>query len=198
MKFLLSLALLLFVAAAQAVMPRSEWAAQCTHGGKPFQLSFKSQSGDVFEDDMQVFIVTTKGGTRKLPFKPALYVSSQAVTSIQNSCSLNSSVNGAGVFAYSVTKTSVLFFISQDYRPTLNRLVLALINVETGELLHLLETGREIKSVDGVLFLKDENKKRYVRLVNEHLKNTGTDSIENYIESWVEITVIANKISIKY
>ncbi len=198
MQYFFSLALLLFVVQAQAGTPNAEWGTQCTHNGQPFQLSFKSQSGDALEDDMQVFIVTTKGVTKKLLFKAALYVSSEGVSSMQSSCSTDREVNGFSVFAYPVIKNNVLFYISQDYRPTLNKLVLALINVETGELVHLLETGREIKGANGVLVIKEENKKRYARLVTERLKNTGTDSIDNYIESWVEVKVVANRISIRH
>ena len=162
--------------------------------GNNFELYFKSKSGDATNDDMQASILTTKNSIKSLAFPEALYVSSGLTASIKNVC------ESKGVAAFPIGDARILFFISKDNRPFLNTLVLALIDIEAGLLVDFLDTGKELKGFGEFpsFTIKEKNGKLNIRLTTEYMKNTDNDSIDNYIESWVEVNVLSNKISINY
>lgn len=176
------------------------WSAKCMHNGHYFQLDFKSKSGDASNEDMHASILTTKNEVKLLPIPESTYLSGDVNSSVKSICQPANDESRDGVAAFPVDDEKVLFFIAKDNRPSLDILVLALINIETGELLDFLDTDKSIKTGDPVrsFTLKQKDKKLNVRLVTEYLEDTESDSIDNYIESWVEINVLSNKISIKY
>lgn len=176
------------------------WSAKCMHNGKYFQLDFKSKSGDANNEDIQASILTTKNEVKLLPIPESTYLSGVVNSSVKSICKPDNDESRDGVAAFPVNDTNVLFFIAKDNRPSLDILVLALINIETGELLDFLDTDKNIKTGDPIrsFTVKQKDNKLNVRLVTEYLENTESDSIDNFIESWVEINVSSKKISIKY
>ena len=190
----------LFISLSALADDFNAWSAKCMHNGHSFQLDFKSKSGDASNQDMQASILTTKNEVKLLPIPESTYLSGHVNSEVKSICTPTDYKSRDGVAAFPVNDTNVLFFIAKDDRPSLEILVLALINIETGELLDFLDTDKNLKTGDPVrsFTVKQKDKKLNVRLVTEYMENTESDSIDNFIESWVEINVLSNKISLKY
>jgi hypothetical protein len=194
MKMIIGLLIFITTSPVFANYFNPEWESECNHMGNNFKLHFESKSKDATNDDMQVSVLTTKNSIKMLAFPEALYVSSGLTSSIKNLCRSN------GVAAFPISETKILFFISKDNRPFLKTLVLALIDVENGLLVDFLDTDKGLKGFgeSPSFTIKEKGGKLNIRLATEYMKNTENDSIDNYIESWVEVSVISNKISINY
>lgn len=177
---------------------RPEWTAKCVIDKKPFELTFKSVSGFADDDDMVVSLKTLSGKIITLAIPEALYVPRSALTTEKNLCALSPD-NAFNITAFSVAPTKVLLFLSKDARPGYNTLVLALIDVENGVLLDFIDTGYEIKaeSLRTPFTLRKSQEKFEVKLVTDYVRNTDSDSAENFIENWVLLELQGDKIIVQ-
>lgn len=183
------------VAAADAY-PGPEWSVKCKHKTKHFELLFNSPSGDITEDDMQVSLRTSKGRVVKLAMPPALYTSHGAVTPIKNVCAQSSSAEEANAVAFASSDSVVLFWLSKDNRPWFNKLVLALVDIDSGKLLDYLDPDMEIKDINEghALVIRAAQSGYQVRLIGEWLQDGVSDTAYSAIEYWMPVMVVNNKI----
>jgi hypothetical protein len=179
----------------QAANLPPEWAARCQLEGQPFELSFRSRSGDPFEDDMQVGLRSGTGPLHLLSLPAALYHPSPSVSNAQNLCAQAGDSYSASFTAHAVGDGRVLLWLRKDDRPFFDTLTLALVDLKTATLLDWRETGQEIKdSGEQRLTIQQDTRGFRVRLVGEWLQNTGTDTAENAIETWVPVAVVQSRI----
>lgn len=193
MKLVLWLAISMISSSVSADHFKPEWTASCAYNGSNFELIFKSTSGDATNDDMQISIKTTEKVVKTLKLPEALYTTIGLTSSLENVCTNR-------LVAFPMGDAKILFLLSKNMRPGPNEAVLALIDIKSGILLDVLDSKMAIKnSCDTeqfVIKMKDGN--HHVRLVTEQMENTGHDASSNYIESWVEIKVVSDKISLEH
>jgi len=181
-----------------AQFPPAAWRAQCALDGKSFEIYFTSQSGYWDNDDMLVSLKTIQGNMVALQLPQALYIERGSVSNAPNLCDLQKYIHPAKTVACPVQDTTVLFFLSKNGRPNFDTIVLALVNVETGALLDMLETDLAIKDPDGHtnLTIKKVADGFHVRLVTEYFQEAPSDGPEVCIEHWVPVTINGNKIEL--
>lgn len=166
---------------------KKRWGVKCHIDGSEFDVMAISKSGFPDEDDMIVQLKTTGGKVYKLPLPEALYVPRGSVSNEKNLCE---DYEGISTSAFRISDSKVILFLSKDNRPSLDELVLALVDVKSGVFYSMEDTGLAIKSAEGERLVVRKSEAGYkVRLATEYMKDTGTDSIENYIESWVGVAI---------
>lgn len=174
------------------------WNDTCVLNGKTFELHFKSRTGDFGEDDMDVRFKTTTGKSVALALPLGWYSPRSSVSNVRNLCRDFDGPGPSTGTAFAVSDNAVLVFLSADRRPSLQHLVLALVDVSSGRVLDLMDTRMAIKaSGTGERFTVRRAEGGWqVRLATEVLQGTGDDSIEIFIENWVTVKVIDGKIRV--
>lgn len=172
------------------------WSASCQHKQKHFDIRFQSVSGDITEDDMQVQLRSSRGNTVKLALPPALYTPHGATTALTNLCDQNAAPEQETVVAFPVNDSVVLFWLSKDNRPSFENLLLALVDIDTGQLLDYVDTNMAIKDYNnGQSLVIRQNPLGYeVRLVGEWLQDSKSDTAYSAIEYWMPVIVKNKKI----
>ena len=110
-----------------------EWSASCKYGAIPFELHFKSRSGDPTEDDQVVSIRWGNKSSVTLPVKEALYVPGRFTTDSVNQC------KSIGAFKWGQGR--LLLLLPRDDRPSEDRITAVVIDSATGS---FVEDGGDI------------------------------------------------------
>lgn len=145
---------------------------------------------------MQASLRTSRGKVVKLAIPPALYTSRGAVTPVKNLCAESAPAGYESAVAFAITDSVVLFWLSIDNRPSFDKLVLALVDINSGRLLDYLDPDISIKDInDGhSLVIRQAGAVYEVRLIGEWLQDGKSDSAYSAIEYWMPVTVVNNKI----
>jgi len=173
------------------------WTVSCADKGRGFELDFRSASGVGANNDMVVSLKTTRGQRAKLALKAALYHPRGGLSAVKNLC--KGGDDGNAVVAFKLEGNLALLWLSEDNRPGLNVLTLALVDIEQGQVLDVNETHAEIKDADGVqrLAIRPVKDAYQIRVVREWMENTGEDEApEAAIEDWLNVAVKNRRIVI--
>ena len=157
----------------------ANWISECKISDKHFAVRSVSKNGWEDGDDHQIFIGT---GANPLALSERLYARSSFVSSLESVC------EDLPVFLFN--EEQLLILLRVDDRPFLDQLTLVLYSLKSNELIGKLENIAPIKLFGSQrITIKPDPEGIQIRLVNEYLKGTGSDSIETFIESWIRIKV---------
>jgi hypothetical protein len=177
-------------AAAKPTGPDAQWSALCTLKGKSVSLEVQSKSGDPFEDDMQV---TLKMGFKKtsVPKLKALF------RSIPPSKRFQLCDKTMGL---SVEKTKMLILLAKDDRPALEELVAILVDPMARKVLDVNRNLGAFFREPPARALQFERTPTGFRamVVQGFNRNSLSDSAEDLVTGWVNVSVKNGKISAKW
>src|SRR5690242_5372268 len=66
--------------------PLAAWSASCHSAHGDFSVSFASASGDAYEDDMTVEVITPQKGLLRVPLPAAMFQPRGAPTNVKSLC----------------------------------------------------------------------------------------------------------------
>lgn len=164
-----------------------EWTDECRIHNTAIKIQAVSKSGDLLEDDSDVFIIQD-GKEIKIPIKPALY-HLLGVLSDKKSCAANLPV-------FQIGSDKVLLILSPDNRPFYSETSLVLYDFIIKKVLDVKERVGELKECcsEQPHVVISHGKDAYkIRLVKESLQLT--DGPEDYIEAWMKISASGGKIN---
>jgi len=97
------------------------WNAPCSVEGTAFKIIFRSQTGDITNDDMATTVEWPDGTVSSIPLKPGWFVPKDEIASdIPNVCK--------GIIGHTLPRHQVLLWISRNDRPNGDRLAMLLLD----------------------------------------------------------------------
>jgi hypothetical protein len=113
------------------------WNALCSVEGSEFKIRFRSQTGDLTNDDMVTTVEWQDGTFATIPLKPGWFVPKDEIASdIPNVC--------RGIIGHALPHYQVLLWVSRNDRPNPDRLAMLLLNTSTKQILDIQNDVGEI------------------------------------------------------
>lgn len=161
----------------------SQWVAHCQAPSGPYQLNFRSASGDATNDDMSVSIKVGEGPSVPVPLKQALFFAGRIKSRSQGQCDNVSTV--------SFPTGNTLLLIQRDGRPWLDSLSAVLIRAKDGT---VLDTVFDLAAQPGLAELSEHAGKVRVKLVREWPASKSQTEETAPIIGWLELSDVDGKI----
>lgn len=176
------------VAASSAVAASPAWTAVCENERHHFVLDFKSPSGDVEQDDMNVVFTWDHNNPVKLRIAPAWFEPGAYESDTKSLC------RNVGGFVLEANRIVVL--IKKNGRPNFDRIAAILIDGNTG---HILSTINDVGELYGVVVDDPDSKavlvtdkNGYKILLIREWRQDKNDFSEFGVPGWRRLTVRNN------
>ncbi len=177
-----ALLLLLVTCAAAAQQP----AADVTDSCAGFDVRMHSASGDATEDDMIVTIIFPGSEPIAVPQSSALYTPRGTLHNVKNLC--------GQLTALDAGSDRVLLLLSENNRPSWDRLAAVLLDVRARRILDVRHDLGDIKSKNALVARAAGPGEYDVLLIRELLPDSGCDCAEAAIEDWLRLSVKGTKV----
>jgi hypothetical protein len=171
--------------------PLAAWSASCRSPLDAFEVSIVSASGDAYEDDMTIVLSVSSKGSLRIPLSPAMYQPRSSLQNVENLCD--------NIAAVDVGTDRALIFLSRSNRPDVDRLDVVLVDIRRLLILDTKPDVASIKTKDPVFVLRRIATESFdVRLIKEHIADSGCDCEAQEIEDWMRISVRDNRIQTRW
>jgi hypothetical protein len=183
--------------AAPAPADNCDFKLECQLGAHEFSVGFDSKSGECPDDDMSVFVETSRGKTA-IPLKEDWYSAfSNLATPGEAICwRAGTGRANSGVGAFAVDDHRALLFFTEDDRPSYDWVGVVLIDAATGKVLDVKQRlGQSKESM--VVVLKTPRGFK-LQLIREYLTGVRCDCSAAFADDWMSVEVVNGRIRARW
>jgi hypothetical protein len=158
------------------------WNALCSVEGMAFKVRFRSQTGDVTNDDMTSTAEWPDGTVVSIPLKLGWFVPKDEIASdIPNVCK--------GIIGHALPRHQVLLWISRNDRPNGDRLAMLLLDTSAKR---ILDVQNDVGEIAEPYMIVSRSQGCSILIVQDWRQSTSGG--EFGVPEWVDVSVRDNRI----